>query len=94
MDLIKIEPDHMKDLDTFVPQIFTDKINKEVNRQLNELVEKGILKVMVCDHHWPKNVHRFEMKVDNGGMAMGLWFETTCGGCNATISPSGWEKVT
>ncbi len=80
--MIKLEQIHTKDLDTFVPQQFLDKLNKEIQRQWDELLADGTITVH-CKQHWPRDAG---VRNDKPG----TWFDNRCGTCGKTIFPHSW----
>lgn len=91
--MIKLDHSHIRSLDTFVPQDTLEKLNNEIERQWNELIEKDILKVK-CQQHYPKNAgtgHTIDAvtkrPVDH------VWYQNKCGDCGETIYPHSWVTV-
>lgn len=92
--MIRLEQIHVKDADTFVPQQFLDKLNREIEKQWNKLREIGVLKVE-CERHWPIDAGKDLVQLPlSQKTTTHVWYENKCGGCGETIFPSGWEKVT
>jgi hypothetical protein len=91
--MIKLEQSHVKDVDTFVPQQFLDKINKEIARQFESLRLAGVIQV-ICERHWPMDAGKELIQIQNTQKTKThIWYENLCGTCGETIYPHSWVVV-
>ncbi len=90
--MIKLEPHHMKNADTFVPQKFLENINKEIERQWIDLLKNEIITVK-CMQHWPKDTGKKVEKHEDGSSGTIYWYDQECGECGEPIFPVSWETA-